>query len=241
MTNTASIGGASPDGEPPEGDPVVLSRTIGATGGELVLRRVGAHFEIISNGVFLMDTRSGRSERAMVRASLDALTAADGVSVLIGGLGAGFSAREALDHPAVAEVCVVELEPLIVEWHSGPLGAAAGRVVGDPRCTVVRADLVRWIGATEHVFDAVCLDIDNGPEWTVVDGNGALYGPAGLARLDRRVRPGGVLAFWSAMPAPAFAGLLGERYGRVDTVEVPAERGGPDLVYLVRPPGTGRH
>lgn len=172
----------------------------------------------------------------MVRASLDALPAAD-VRVLIGGLGAGFSAREALDDPRVSEVCVVELEPLVVEWHAGPLGVAADRVPDDPRCTVVCADLLRWIDATAETFDVICLDIDNGPEWTVADGNGALYGPEGLARLEPRLRPGGVLAFWSAMPSPAFAGLLRARYGGVDTVAVPTAKGGPDLVYLVRPPG----
>lgn len=222
-------------GSAPE-DPVVLARTVGATGGELVLRRAGRHFEIISNGVFLMDTRDGRSERAMVHASLDALPRGGaGVRVLIGGLGVGFSVRAALDDPRVAEAWVIELEPHVIDWHAGPLGAVAGRVLDDPRCTVVRDDFVRWVAATDETFDAVCLDIDNGPDWTVIEGNGVLYGPSGPALLEPCVRPGGVLAFWSAMPAPGFAELLRRRYGRVDTVETPVRRGDPDVVYLVRP------
>src|SRR5690625_4388512 len=118
--------------------PEVVDRTVGATGGELVLRRSGGHFEIISNGVFLMDTRDGASEREMVRACLDAVGAdradASELRVLIGGLGVGFSAREALDDARVARVRVVELESSVVEWHRGALGAVAGRPLADPRC-----------------------------------------------------------------------------------------------------------
>ncbi|MUL40456.1 spermidine synthase [Streptomonospora sp. PA3] len=231
-------------------EPVVVDRTTGATGGELVLRRAGEHFEIISNGVFLMDTRDGASEREMVRACLAALPeAADragpDVRVLIGGLGVGFSAREALDDARVEHVRVVELEPSVVDWHRGPLGAAAGEPLADPRCEVVCADLVAWLAEAAEAAsrggpwaDAVCLDTDNGPDWTVVEGNGRLYTADTLAKLRRLLRPGGVAAFWSAMRAPAFAELLAREFGAVETVEVPARAGEPDIIYLVRT-GTG--
>ncbi|MDA0565904.1 spermidine synthase [Streptomonospora sp. S1-112] len=217
----------------------VIGRVTGETGGDLVLRRVGAHLEIIDNGVFLMDTRDGASEREMVRACLAGLPAdRSGVAVLIGGLGVGFSAREALDDPRVAHVRVVELEPAIVEWHRGPLGAASGHPLADPRCEVVCADLVAWTARAAAAggprFDAVCLDIDNGPDWTVTEGNARLYRPEALERLRALLRPGGALAFWSAMRAPAFADLLRERFGAVEAIEVPARRGEPDVVYLVR-------
>ncbi|WP_238581021.1 spermine/spermidine synthase domain-containing protein [Streptomonospora alba] len=223
-----------------------MDRTVGATGGELVLRRAGEHFEIISNGVFLMDTRDGASEREMVRACLAALPDArggSGVRVVIAGLGVGFSARRALDDPRVERVHVVELEPAVVEWHRGPLRAAAGDVLADPRCETVCADFTAWLAeAAEEAAadgpwaDVICLDTDNGPDWTVVDGNDRLYERAALVRLRRLLRPGGALAFWSAMRSPDFAALLDGEFGSVETVEVPARAGEPDIVYLVRKP-----
>ncbi|MFC3998273.1 spermidine synthase [Nocardiopsis sediminis] len=225
--------------------PVVVDRALGATGGELVLRRAGDAYEIISNGVFLMDTRDGTSEREMVRASLAALPAErNGVRVLIGGLGVGFSARAALDDPRVDHVRVIELEQLVIDWHrGGPLAEAAGDLAADSRYEPVCADLAGWLAGAAAPggprFDAVCLDTDNGPDWTVVEGNRRLYEPAALDLLDGILRPGGVIAFWSAMRAPAFAALLERRFGAVGTVEIPVRRGEPDIVYLVRGTGGG--
>nr|WP_184584216.1 spermidine synthase [Lipingzhangella halophila] len=216
----------------------MIARGPGAVAGELVLRRAGGHFEIISNGVFLMDTRDGASERELVRASLAALPAGrTGVRVLIGGLGVGFTARTALDDDRVGHVRVIELEPEVIAWHSGPLGAVAGHLPDDPRCELTRSDLLHWLtvaGGAER-FDAICLDIDNGPDWTVNEGNALLYRPASLERLRRLLTPGGVIAVWSAMRAPDFAALLEEQCAEVRTVEVPARRGEPDIIYLARP------
>ncbi len=194
--------------------------------GELVLRREGAHHEIVSNGVFLMDTRDGRSERELVRAAVTG----PGSRVLIGGLGVGFSLAEALALGAAA-VTVVEIEPAVVRWNREHLGTAA---LDDPRVTVAVADLSTWLRAGDDVFDAVCLDVDNGPEWTVTDANAALYGDAGLAAVDRRLAPGGTLAVWSANAAPAFEARLRARYPVVDLRRIPVPRGEPDLVYLAR-------
>ncbi|MBE3000976.1 spermidine synthase [Nocardiopsis sp. HNM0947] len=226
----------------PDGETVTLARVTGETGGDLVLRRVGAHYEIYSNGLFLMDTRDGTSEREMVRASLTALPRGRSrARVLIGGLGVGFSAREALDHARVSRVDVVELEPQVIDWHEGELGEAAGYVHQDPRCRVHNADLVAWLteasGAGEpERYDAICLDTDNGPDWTVVEGNNHLYGADGLDRLTRLLAPGGVLAFWSANEVAAFETVLRERFATVDVVEVPVARGVPDVVYLASDP-----
>ncbi|WP_017572942.1 spermine/spermidine synthase domain-containing protein [Nocardiopsis halotolerans] len=232
----------APDPHAPEGETVTLARVTGETGGDLVLRRSGAHYEIYSNGLFLMDTRDGTSEREMVRASLAALPAGRSRSrVLIGGLGVGFSAREALDHPRVSRVDVVELEPHVIAWHDGELGEAAAYVHRDPRCRVLNADIVTWLeeasSAADPVrYDVICLDTDNGPDWTVVESNGRLYEAAGLDRLTRVLAPGGVLAFWSANAVPAFEESLRARFASVEIVEVPVARGVPDTVYLAREP-----
>ena len=226
----------------PDGEKVTLARVTGETGGDLVLRRVGAHYEIYSNGLFLMDTRDGTSEREMVRAGLSALPRGRSLArVLIGGLGVGFSAREALDHPRVARVDVVELEPHVIEWHGGELGEAAGHVHQDPRCRVHNADLVAWLAEAAEAeeperYDVICMDTDNGPDWTVVEGNSRLYGAEGLDRLTRLLAPGGVLTFWGANEVAAFETELRDRFASVDVVEVPVARGVPDVVYLATAP-----
>ena len=226
----------------PEEETVTLARVTGETGGDLVLRRVGAHYEIYSNGVFLMDTRDGTSEREMVRASLmDLPKGRSHARVLIGGLGVGFSAREALDHPRVSRVDVVELEPQVIAWHEEELGEAADFVHRDPRCRVYNADLVAWLAKTSAArnpdrYDVICLDTDNGPDWTVMENNDRLYEAAGLEQLTRLLAPGGVLAFWSANAVDSFEELLRDHFDSVRVVEVPVARGVPDTVYLASSP-----
>ncbi|MQY08988.1 spermidine synthase family protein [Actinomadura macrotermitis] len=217
---------------------VVVERAEGV-GGELVLRRDGGDYEIISNGVFLMDTRNGESERLLVRWALEALDGpAAPVRVAIGGLGVGFSLAEAAGTPGVAAVTVVEREPAVVGWHDGPLRPFSRGALQDPRVRVVRADLVEWIATADATagagggFDVVCLDIDNGPHWTVTPGNARLYGREGLARLAGLLSGRGVLAVWSAGAAPGFEELLRACFARVRVRPVPVPRGEPDVVYL---------
>jgi len=209
---------------------VVVERVV-TPRGELVLRRAQAHHEIIHNGVFLMDTRNGASERLLVRAALDACRRPR-VRVLIGGLGVGFSLDEALRHPAVTEVVVIEVEEAIIRWHATHFGAHASRALEDPRTRVINADLTAWLGDGAGRFDAICLDIDNGPEWTVAAGNAVLYTEEGLSMLRRRLVPGGVLAVWSAMAAPAFAAALAHHFSSVQVHLVEVPRGDPDHVYV---------
>lgn len=218
-------------------EPVVVERAAGV-GGELVLRRAGTDYEIISNGVFLMDTRNGESERLLVRTALQGL---DGpVRLLIGGLGVGFSLAEALTLPQVAHVTVVEREPAVIAWHGTLLRPWSQGALDDPRVTVRCADLLDVVAAPgTGRFDALCLDIDNGPDWTVTPGNARLYAPTGLDLLARLLTDRGVLAVWSANAAPAFEALLRERFTRVRVRPVPVPRGEPDVVYLAAQPRTG--
>jgi spermidine synthase len=212
-------------------EPQVLDRVAGVCG-ELALRRAGADFEIIANGMFLMDTRNGASERLMVTAVADRMR--PGGRLLVGGLGVGFSLRAALDHPRVGEIVVVERERAVIDWNRGPLRARHGDALADPRARCVEADLLTWLPESGASFDGVCLDIDNGPEWTVTDGNAALYGDTGLDMVAGALSPGGVLAVWSASASPAFAARLAERFPAVETLLVPVSRGEPDVVFLAR-------
>jgi hypothetical protein len=239
--------------------PEVLDRRDGPFG-ETVLRRHEGRYEIISNGVFLMDTSDGRSERLLVRAALDALasgagpssgsgstpgsdptTAATHPTVLIGGLGVGFSLAEAAAStiPRCGAITVVERDPAVIAWHTEgqrPLAATSEGTLDDPRVTLALADLLDHLRTTPLRYDALCLDIDNGPDWTVTDSNSGLYGTEGLTRLRERLAPGGVLAVWSAAASLPFAERLRGHFGTVEVHEIPVlvPRGVPDVVYLAR-------
>ena len=216
---------------------VVVERVV-TPRGELVLRRAQAQHEIIHNGVFLMDTRNGASERLLVRAALEACRQPR-VRLLIGGLGVGFSLDEALRHLAVTEVAVIEVEEAIIRWHATHFGAHASTALEDPRTRVVNADLTAWLGDGADQFDVICLDVDNGPDWTVAAGNAALYTEQGLSLLRRRIVPGGVLAVWSAMAAPAFEAAMRQHFSSVQVHLVEVPRGDPDHVYVAA--GAFRH
>ncbi len=217
--------------------------------GEVVLRERGEHFEIIANGCFLMDTSDGRSERLLVDAALDALPAGAGrpsPALLIGGLGVGFSLARAAAQPRWGRIAVVEREQAVIDWHrEGPLARISGEALADPRCEIIHTDLVDYVrenrignaGTYQDTYDALCLDIDNGPDWTVTDDNVNLYSPQGLAGCMRRLRPGGVLAVWSAGPSPEFEkALRNAGFNLVRTEEIQVARGVPDVVHLaVRP------
>ncbi|MEU4208966.1 spermidine synthase [Streptomyces sp. NPDC026206] len=214
--------------------PVVVERRDGPHG-EVVLRRRGAHYEIIANGCFLMDTADGRSERLLADAALAALPMdRPAPSVLIGGLGVGFSLARAAAEPRWGRITVVEREGAVIDWHrTGPLAAISGQALADARTDIVHADLVAYVHGPGPRYDALCLDIDNGPAWTVTDGNAGLYSPAGLAACRARLTPGGVLAVWSAQPSPAFEqALRNAGFAGVITEEITVARGVPDVVHL---------
>ncbi|MYT97598.1 MULTISPECIES: spermidine synthase [unclassified Streptomyces] len=213
---------------------VTLDRREGPFG-EVVLRERGEHFEIIANGCFLMDTSDGRSERLLIDAALGALPAGrTGPSVLIGGLGVGFSLVRAAEEERWGRIAVVEREQAIVDWHRrGPLGRISGAALADPRTEVLHTDLLDHLRTTTERYDALCLDIDNGPDWTVTEDNGSLYSPTGLARCLDRLTSGGVLAVWSAQPSAEFEqALRNAGFTRVRTEEVAVARGVPDVVHL---------
>ncbi|MDV6013020.1 spermidine synthase [Haloechinothrix sp. LS1_15] len=206
--------------------------------GEIALRSDGEHFEVIADGVFLMDTRNGDSERLLVTTAIDELAAdrgpvTGGLRVLIGGLGVGFSLRAALDHPAVTEVVVVEREPAVVKWNvRGPLRRVNDDALDDARVRVIQQDLLDWLPRARERFDAMCLDIDNGPLWTVSAGNAHLYSDDGVELAAARLREGGVVSVWGAEDDATFTARLQARFTEVRRLHVPARRGEPDVIWL---------
>lgn len=206
--------------------------------GEVALRRREECFEIIANGCFLMDSSDGRSERLMVSAAIDLLAQPDGASLLIGGLGVGFSLAEASADSRPGKITVVEREQAIIDWHTkgaAPLWRFAGNGHSDPRVHIRTDDLLRHLSGTDERYDVICLDIDNGPDWTVTDDNRHVYAPAGLAALGQALTDGGVLSIWSAAHAPAFTQRLASRFAKIQTLDVPllpGRRGEPDVIIL---------
>jgi spermidine synthase len=224
---------------PPE-PPEVLDR-VTTPRGELVLRRVDGELEVISNGIFLMDTRDGRSERALVRAALAAhRRSAAARTLLVGGLGVGFSLLEAVADPDLERIVVVEIEPVLIGWHATHLAQLTGVALADPRVQVEVGDIAVHVAEHPNGYDAVCLDVDNGPEWTITETNEQLYSADGLDRCVRALAPAGVLAVWSARPVPRYTELLSSRLDDVRVIEVETSlgRGEPDVVLTgVRRPG----
>jgi spermidine synthase len=202
--------------------------------GELVLRRRGETVEIISNGVFLMDTSDGRSERLLVRAAFDAV--AQPRRVLIGGLGVGFSLREALADTRVERIVVAEIEPAVVAWHASHLAATSAGALTDPRVEVVTTDVIDLLLRDRSTYDAVCLDIDNGPAWTVTESNASLYSDEGTALLVSRLASRGVLSVWGAAPSPAYDAVLGRHLDHLRVLTAEVARGEPDVVWVGRRP-----
>lgn len=185
--------------------------------------------ELISNGTFLMDTSSGASEQAMAGLALDSIPV--GARVLIGGLGFGFTLARALTYD-IAEVVVVEIEADVVAWNRRwwPPGCDA---LGDERVKVVVDDLLNFLDVTTATFDAVLLDVDNGPDWTVTDDNNRLYSEAGLSRLARLITsPNGRLCIWSANASAEFSTRLRRHFDIANSHDIPTVRGNPDVIFV---------
>ena len=166
-------------------------------GGTLELRRHDGEYVIRAEGYDLMTSRMHGSEDAMM--SLACPHPRGGASVLIGGLGMGYTLRAALDLlPEDGHAIVGELIPEVVEWNRGPLGPLAGNPLDDPRVQVVMGDVGKTIRQSEaQRFDAILLDVDNGPSAPTQKGNSWLYTQGGLAASHRALRPGGGLAIWA--------------------------------------------
>ena len=205
---------------------LVLDRAKTPDGTELTLSRRGEELVIRVGGALLMSSRQHGSEDALATVACHALRGRTHPSLLIGGLGMGFTLRAALDElPADARVTVAELVPAIVKWNRGELGPLANHPLADERVEVVVEDVRQVIGRHAGAFDAIALDVDNGPMALSAAGNASLYSTRGLEAARRALRPGGVLIVWSAAEDPAFVRRVESTGARV-SIERPTVRGG---------------
>jgi spermidine synthase len=199
----------------------VLDTTRTPDGTELTLAHHPSGYAILADGRTLMSSRMHGSEDALALVGLRRARALPRPAVLVGGLGMGFTLRAALDClPPDADVLVVELVPAVVEWNRGPLGALARHPLTDPRVRIEVADVTATLRSGTGRFDAVLLDVDNGPAAMTASTNAGLYNDRGVATVRAALRPGGVLAVWSASDDRRFerrlrAGGFGVRRERV--------------------------
>ena len=208
-------------------------------GAPLRLVRHGRDHMILLDRNELMSTRMSGSEEALATLACARLAGRAAPAVLIGGYGMGFTLRAVL--AAVgdgARVTVAELVPTIIDWARGPMAALTGGCLDDPRVELRIEDVAATMAAGPCVFDAVLLDVDNGPDGLTRAGNDRLYGASGLARARSALRPGGVLAVWSAGPDPAFSRRLAQAGFAVEEARVRARangKGPQHLIWLATP------
>jgi spermidine synthase len=178
-------------------------------GGELRLMRRGEEYSIMAGAISLMNSRMSGSEKALAALACARMTDRPRAHLLIGGYGMGFTLRAALqDLGPGAKVTVAELVPAVIAWARGPMAHMSAGCLDDPRVTISEGDVGDLIASADAGYDAILLDVDNGPEGLSRKANNRLYDAAGLTIARRALRPGGVLAVWSSAPDQGFTQRL---------------------------------
>ena len=195
-------------------------------GAALKLMQRGEEFSIKLGSNVLMNSQLTATEQALATMACDKIRSHAAAKILIGGLGMGFTLRAALTVlGADARIVVAELVPKVVAWARGPMAALFGGSLTDPRVTIHEQDVVDLIAAGRADYDAILLDVDNGPNGIVRKANDRLYDVNGLAAAHKALRPDGVLAVWSSAPDVKFTGRL--RKGGFDVTENAVRAKGP--------------
>ena len=211
---------------------------------ELRLMRRGDEFSMMLGPSELMNSRLSGSEEALATLACRRIETVKGPRLLIGGLGMGFTLRAALAVLGTeARIIVAELVPAVIAWARGPMADIFGDSLTDPRASICTADVVDVIQSHSSAFDAILLDVDNGPEGLIRKANDALYNPRGLKAIRRALRPGGVLAVWSSGPNPLFAKRLRDAGFDVNEVNVRAttkRSGARHVIWFATKPEGGR-
>ncbi|MCW2350578.1 spermidine synthase [Sphingobium sp. B12D2B] len=203
-------------------------------GEDLRLFRRGDDFMIVLDRNELMNSRMSGSEKALALMTLERLPSRAGRHLLIGGYGMGFTLRAALGAlDAQAKVTVAELVPEIIEWARGPMAELAAGCLDDPRVDLVHSDVAELIEDGQGHYDAILLDVDNGPDGLTVPANDRLYSARGLPQAMRALKPGGILAVWSAGSDEAFTRRLKSAGFIVDEVAVKARENGKGPRHVI--------
>ena len=195
-------------------------------GGELRLMRRGNEFSINAGAITLMNSRMSGSEVALAELACDRLRGRRNCRLLIGGYGMGFTLRAALAGlGADARVTVAELVPAVLEWARGPMAELTAGCLNDPRVSIREADVGGLIASARASFDAILLDVDNGPDGFSRSANDRLYDLHGLEAARNALRPKGLLAVWSAAPSREFTNRLVRAGFAVDEIKARANKG----------------
>lgn len=203
-------------------------------GDELRLFRRGDDFMIVLDRNELMNSRMSGSEEALATMTLERLHGRPAPHLLIGGYGMGFTLRAALAVlPNEARLTVAELVPEIVDWARGPMAALTAGCLDDRRVNLVVTDVAAIMRSSPATFDAILLDVDNGPDGLIRSANDRLYSRAGLSTAKAALKPGGILAIWSAAPDAAFARRLKEPGFSVEETTVRARSNGKGARHTI--------
>ena len=203
-------------------------------GAPLRLMQRGSEFSIMSGSTELMNNRLSGSEEALARLACARIGKLPAPRLLIGGLGMGFTLRAALaELGPEASLVVAELIPAVVAWARGPLAQLFAGCLDDPRVKVCEGDVGALIRVGQGAYDAILLDVDNGPHGLSRAENDGLYSLPGLAAARRSLRPGGVLAIWSSAPDERFTQRLRKSDYTVEEVRVRASRTGRGARHLI--------
>ena len=215
--------------------PRELLGTAQVPGGEtLTLYRRGGDFMIVLDRNELMSSRMSGSEEALANMTIDRLAGRPAPHLLIGGYGMGFTLRAGLARlGADARVTVAELVPEIIDWARGPMAELMSGCLDDPRVTLAMQDVADAIAEARGRYDAILLDVDNGPDGLVRGANDRLYTMRGLAAARAALKPGGVLAVWSAGADTAFTRRLVDAGFAVDEVKVRARSNGKGPQHVI--------
>ena len=203
-------------------------------GNDLRLFQRGSDFMIVLDRNELMNSRMSGSEEALAVMTIDRLRNTASPHMLIGGYGMGFTLRAALAVlPPEARVTVSELVPEIIDWARGPMAELADGCLDDPRVILVLDDVTAVIAAEAGRFDAILLDVDNGPDGLSLVANDRIYSMAGLAKAKAALKPGGIVAIWSAAPDAVFARRLRDSGFAVEEVAVRARSNGKGPKHVI--------
>jgi len=188
--------------------------------GEIQLQKNQNHYEIVMNGVFVMATYNGFSEKQMFLTAFNYLDEPDRLHVLIGGLGVGYTLEAAVRRRKVEKIDVVEIEPSIIEWNKKYFCKLNKNALLNKKVNIINDDFRDFIKKTSNVYDIICVDVDNGPDWLVLETNEELYKETSLHTMSNLLKKGGVLSIWSASESSSLFEKMKRVFGNIFVKEV---------------------